>query len=108
ERNAVSKEIGAAVRAGASPDGPEVAALKARSTAAGERIAAIDAELARVEADLDDALVRIPNPADADVPVGGLEANVTIRTWGEQLPRVQPPVRAIGADGTADGETLAR
>jgi seryl-tRNA synthetase len=108
ERNAASKEIGAAVRAGASPDGPEVAELKARSSAAGERIAAIDAELARVEAELDDALLRIPNPADPDVPVGGLEANETVRTWGEQLPRVQPRSGEIGSDATADGETWER
>jgi seryl-tRNA synthetase len=108
ERNAASKEIGAAVRAGASPDGPEVAELKARSTAAGERIAAIDAELARVEGELDDALLRIPNPADPDVPIGGLEANVTVRTWGEQLPRVQPRSGEIGSDATAGGETWER
>jgi len=108
ERNAASKEIGAAVRGGASPDGPEVAELKARSTAAGERIAAINAELARVEGELDDALLRIPNPADPDVPIGGLEANVTVRTWGEQLPRVQPPSGEIGSDATAGGETWER
>jgi seryl-tRNA synthetase len=40
-----------------------------------------------VQAELDDAMLRIPNPADADVPVGGEDANVTIRTWGEPLPR---------------------
>ena len=32
-------------------------------------------------------MLRIPNPADPDVPVGGEEANVTVRTWGEPLPR---------------------
>ncbi|HEX2765982.1 MAG TPA: serine--tRNA ligase, partial [Candidatus Limnocylindria bacterium] len=48
---------------------------------------AIDAELATVEAELEDALLRIPNPADPDVPVGGEEANRTVRTWGEQLPK---------------------
>jgi seryl-tRNA synthetase len=108
ERNAASKEIGAAVRDGASPDGPEVAQLKARSSAAGERIAAIDAELTRVEGDLDDALLRIPNPADSDVPVGGEDANVTVRTWGEQLPRIQPRTGEIGSDAAVDGETWER
>jgi seryl-tRNA synthetase len=85
ERNASSKRIGEAVRAGATPDGPEVASLKAASTLAGERIGALDAELAAVQAELDDAMLRIPNPADADVPVGGEEANRTVRTWGEPL-----------------------
>ena len=44
-------------------------------------------ELARIQDQLDDAMLRIPNPADPDVPVGGEEANVTVRTWGEPLPR---------------------
>ena len=68
------------------------------STAAGERIKALDAELAEVEAALDDQLLRIPNPADPDIPVGGEEANVTIRTWGEQLPHEQPLEGEVGAD----------
>ena len=49
ERNAASKRIGEAIKGGASPDGPEVADLKAASVAAGERITALDAELAEVE-----------------------------------------------------------
>jgi seryl-tRNA synthetase len=32
-------------------------------------------------------MLRIPNPADPDVPVGGEDANLTVRTWGEPLPR---------------------
>ncbi|HEX7222915.1 MAG TPA: serine--tRNA ligase [Candidatus Limnocylindrales bacterium] len=86
ERNAASKRIGEAIKGGASPDGAEVADLKAASTRAGEQIAAIDAELATVEREVDDLLLRIPNPADRGVPIGGEEANVTVRTWGDQLP----------------------
>jgi seryl-tRNA synthetase len=89
ERNAASKRIGEAIRGGARPDGPEVAELRAASTRAGERIAAIDEELAAAEAELEDLLLRIPNPADPDVPVGGPEANVTVRTWGEPQPRTE-------------------
>ena len=87
ERNAGSKRIGQAIRDGADPNGPELADLRAASTRAGERIDAVDAELATVEAELEDALLRIPNPADPDVPVGGEEANLTVRTWGEALER---------------------
>jgi len=86
ERNAASKQIGVAIKDGAQPDGPEVAGLKAASVAAGTRIDAIDAELATVEGEIEGLLLRIPNPADPDVPVGGEESNVTVRTWGEQLP----------------------
>jgi len=87
ERNAASKQIGEAIRAGADPNGPEVEGLKQASAATADRINAIDAELATLEAELDDAMLRIPNPADPDVPVGGEEANVVVRTWGEPLPR---------------------
>jgi seryl-tRNA synthetase len=95
ERNSASKRIGEAIRGGASPDGPEVAALRAASLATGERITGLDAEAAAVEAELEDVLLRIPNPADPGVPVGDADANVVVRTWGELLPRVQP-----GPDGT--------
>ena len=95
ERNAASRQVGDAIRAGSRPDGPEVAELKARSTAAGARIAEIDAELAATEQQLEDLLLRIPNPADPEVPVGGEEANVTVRTWGENATRV-----VALADGT--------
>ena len=87
ERNTVSKRIAERIRSGASPDGPEIAELKATSTRAGERVASIDRDLAATEQELEDLLLRIPNPADPEVPVGGEEANVTVRTWGDLLPR---------------------
>jgi seryl-tRNA synthetase len=108
ERNTASKAMGEAIRAGGDPNGPETVSLRERSTTAGSRISAIDAELASVEATLEDLLLRIPNPADPDVPVGGEEANVTIRTWGEQLPRMQPISGEVGADAPADGPSWER
>jgi len=87
ERNEASKRIGEAIRGGSVPDGPEVAELRLASSVVGDRISATDAELGTLQAELDDAMLRIPNPADADVPVGGEEANVVVRTWGDPLPR---------------------
>jgi seryl-tRNA synthetase len=98
ERNAASKRVGEAIRGGAAPDGPEVAALRAASVAAGERIETLDAEAADVQARLDDALLRIPNPADPGVPVGDADSNVVVRTWGELLPRI---VARAGEAGVA-------
>jgi seryl-tRNA synthetase len=98
ERNAASKQIGEAIRAGAAPDGPEVAALRQASTEAGTQINKLDAELAAAEAQLEEMLLRIPNPADPDVPVGDASANQTVRTWGAQLPK----------EVTADGRTWTR
>ena len=86
-RNAVSKQIGDAIRGGALPGGPEVAALRQASTDAGERIGALDKELEETERTLNDLMLRIPNPADADVPVGDETANQVVRTWGQQLPK---------------------
>jgi len=110
ERNAASKQIGEAIKGGAAPGGPEVAALRAASVAAGERIAALDTEIGRIEAELEDALLRIPNPADPDVPVGDADANLTVRTWGELLSRAVPAVAAAGAAdeaGTTGAEDQA-
>ena len=53
---------------------------------------------ADVEAQVEDLMLRIPNPADPEVPIGGEEANVTVRTWGEQLPVEQPLEGEVGAD----------
>jgi seryl-tRNA synthetase len=107
KRNDASKQIGAAIQSGAAADGPEVEDLKRTSTEAGEKIKQLDATLADIEADLDQLLLRIPNPADPDVPIGGEEANVTVRTWGEQLPAEQPSGGEVGADAR-DGDTTWR
>ncbi len=90
ERNAVSKRIGEVIRGGAQPNGPEVAELRAQSTKAGEQIATLDRELVESEARLDELLLRIPNPADPDVPVGDESANQVVRTWGDCLPKAEP------------------
>jgi seryl-tRNA synthetase len=87
DRNDASRRIGELIRGGAQADGPEVTELKAASGSTADRIDALDTELSAVEAELNDALLHIPNPADPDVPIGGEEANVTVRTWGEALPR---------------------
>ena len=108
ERNAASRRIGESIKAGAAPGGPEVADLRVASTMAGERIKALDATLAETEAALEDLLLRIPNPPDPDIPVGGEEANVTVRTWGQLLPRDQPLAGDAGADAPAGGATWTR
>ncbi len=108
ERNTASKRIGEAIRNGAAPDGPEVADLRAASTTAGDRIGALDSALAEVERELDDLLLRIPNPPDPDIPVGGEEANVTIRVWGDPLAHAAPMTGEVGAAAPASGETWTR
>jgi len=92
ERNAISRSVGEALRAGADAKGPEVSAMRQRSTELGARIDALDADLAEVEAALEEHLLRIPNPADPGVPIGGEEASLIVRSWGE-------PAAHVFADG---------
>jgi seryl-tRNA synthetase len=98
ERNTASKRIGEAIRGGAAANGPEVAALKQASTDAGTQIETLDSVLLTTETQLEELMLRIPNPADPDVPVGDASANQVVRTWGELLPK----------DVVEDGGTWAR
>ncbi|MFL5681334.1 MAG: serine--tRNA ligase [Chloroflexota bacterium] len=82
-----SAAVGAAIKGGAAADSREVEALKLDARDIGGRIADRDSRLQDLESDVADLLLRIPNPADPDVPVGGEEANVTVRTWGDPLAR---------------------
>jgi len=82
---AASSEVGAVIKAGAAPGSAPVEALKVKARELGSRIAEQESRLQELEAELEDLLLRIPNPADPDVPVGDQGANVTVRTWGEPL-----------------------
>ncbi len=81
ERKAISAEVGALLAAGGAKDDAKVVAGKAASQKIADELVRLEAELAAAEAALDDALLRIPNPPDEDIPVGGAEANRPIRTW---------------------------
>jgi seryl-tRNA synthetase len=83
ERNAISKSIGDAIKGGADPGGPEVAKARERSIDLGARIETLDGELAAIELDLEELMLRIPNPADPGVPIGGEDASIIVRSWGE-------------------------
>jgi seryl-tRNA synthetase len=107
-RNEVSKAIGDLIKAGRSQTDPEIASMKARVAGFKAEGDAQEAELPDIEEQLEQALLRIPNPPDLDIPVGGDEANVTIRTWGELLPHDQPWVGEIGADAPEGGATWTR
>jgi seryl-tRNA synthetase len=87
-RNSQSAEIGELVKAGADPKlDATVLLLRRQSTDIGAQIDGLEPAIAGIERELDDLLLRIPNPPDPDIPVGGEEANLTVRTWGEVLPR---------------------
>lgn len=89
QRNEWSQQVGVLIRDGADPNGDVVGQYRHWSRQAGERIEVGEAGLHAIEAELDDQLLRIPNPADPDVPVGGEDANVTVRTWGTPLAHIE-------------------
>ena len=78
ERNRVSEAIGQAKRRGEDAGGEQ-----ARMREVGERIKALDAEIKRVEQDVERLLQQQPNLPHASVPPGLTEAqNVEVRRWG--------------------------
>lgn len=95
ERNRLSQEVGAAIRGGARPDDAGLATTRRRANELGTEITALDTRIAAAEHDLEELLLRIPNPADADVPVGGEDASLIVRSWGTPAPHVR-----------ADGSTV--
>ena len=81
ERNAGSKQIGALFR---EKKAAEANTLKQRMSQIGDEISQIDEELRRVDGALHDAMMRIPNLPDPDVPVApDEEGNVVLTQWGD-------------------------
>ncbi len=78
QRNTVSKEIGR------MKDAAEREAKIVEQRTVNERIAALDAELRQIEADLEAAVSSLPNLPDPRTPIGATEdENVVLRTIGE-------------------------
>jgi seryl-tRNA synthetase len=96
ERNAGSRAVGELMRSGQTA---QADARKASLGPLGERIDALDAELAEVEAAIEADLLLVPNPPRDAVPDGrGPEDNPVVRTWGEPVPPGdRPPHWEIGA-----------
>ncbi|MCC7374954.1 MAG: serine--tRNA ligase [Verrucomicrobiales bacterium] len=81
QRNAASKEIGGLM---AQKKAAEAEARKAEVRAIGDRIAALDREVAEIEARREALLLQFPNLPHATVALGRTaEDNPVIRTWGE-------------------------
>ncbi len=80
ERNIGSKEVGTLFR---EKKTAEANALKDRMTAVGNEIEALDVRLRLVDAEFEQAMLRIPNPPEPEVPVAPDESgNVVVKTCG--------------------------
>ena len=76
-RNAITQEVAKRKRAGT-----DASDLLEQSRTLGEEITRLEKELADLEAELERALLEIPNITLADVPEGGEENNQHVRSWG--------------------------
>jgi len=76
-RNAITQEVARRKRAGDDADD-----LLSQSRSLGDEIARMDSELKVLEADLEKAMLELPNITLADVPEGGEENNRHVRSWG--------------------------
>jgi seryl-tRNA synthetase len=85
-RNATTQEVARRKKAKENAD-----ELVAQSRAIGEEITRLETELAAAESELDRILLEIPNLTLPDVPDGGEEENVIVRTWG--TPRMESGLR---------------
>jgi len=97
QRNALSREVGAAKGKGA-----DASALLAQAAGFGDELARLEAELERVQGGLRDYLLDLPNLTHASTPVGKSgDDNVEVRRWGTPKTFAFPP-----RDHTDVGEGL--
>ena len=109
ERNAASKQVGAAKAKG---DDAEFERLRALVAAKKDEIAALEAEAKARDEELTDLLLTLPNNPHADVPDGADEAdNVEIKRQGTPPSLDFAPKEHFGIKGVAasmDFETAAK
>ena len=116
ERNAASDEV-ARRKKNREPADDLLAELKA----SGDRVKTLDAEVRVVDAELDAAVLLVPNFPHEQVPDGDATANRVVRTWGELSAFDFPPKPhwdiaaglgildlAVGAKVTGSGFPLFR
>ena len=76
-RNAATEEVARRKKAGQPADD-----LLAELKASGEAVKALDAEVRQIDADLEAALLDVPNLPHAEAPDGDASGNAVVRTWG--------------------------
>jgi seryl-tRNA synthetase len=81
ERKQISAQVAEAMKSKAA----NADELRQRSVDLGGKIDQGEERLRSVESELEELLLRIPNPPDSDVPVGSPDATTTVREWGEPL-----------------------
>jgi seryl-tRNA synthetase len=101
--NEIGKQVGQTIKAGAAPNGPEVAALKEEGNQIKAELQTLEPQERDIKAQIDAFLLALPNLPSDSTPVGANETeNVEVRRWGnEYLP--QHPVKPHWEIGEALG-----
>lgn len=111
QRNQGSEEV-ARLKRGPERDSPRAAELIAGNRALGDQIAALDAEAAALDAELEPILLSLPNlPSPATPPGASAADNVEVRRWGtpRQFEFTPQPHWELGARlGILDLDAAAR
>jgi seryl-tRNA synthetase len=87
--NEIGKQVGQSIKAGAAPNGPEVAALKEEGNQVKAQLQELEPKERDLKAQIDDILLNLPNLPSPSTPVGANETeNVEVRRWGDDyLPK---------------------
>ena len=104
-RNLNSREVARRKKAGEPADD-----LIGQGRAMGEEISRLEGQLATAEPALEAILLEVPNMTLPDVPAGGEEHNVIVRSWGEprQSEGVTPHWEIASALGLVDLERATK
>nr|WP_199324980.1 serine--tRNA ligase [Phormidium sp. FACHB-1136] len=82
--NDIGKQVGLAIKAGAAPNGPEVAALKESGNRVKAELQTLEPQERELKAQIEAFLLTLPNVPSDTTPVGADETeNVEVRRWGE-------------------------
>jgi seryl-tRNA synthetase len=83
--NEIGKKVGQAIKSGADPKGPEVAALKEEGNQLKSQIQQLEPKERELKAEIEDILLNLPNLPSPTTPEGANETeNVEVRRWGDE------------------------
>ncbi len=83
--NEIGKLIGQKIKAGSSPDAPEIKELREEGNQVKTQISELEPQEKELKAEIEALLLSLPNLPSPSTPVGQSEAeNVEVRRWGDE------------------------
>ncbi|MBD2230419.1 serine--tRNA ligase [Phormidium tenue] len=83
--NEIGKQVGQTIKAGATPNGPEVTALKDEGNQVKAELQTLEPQEREIKAQIEAILLGLPNLPSDTTPIGKDETeNVEVRRWGDE------------------------